>query len=89
VAQKEPPESKTFDFLEAEAYLNRLPNRAEREAIQMDSEEEQKIDTIVTDSFVRCENPYCGSLVSGDELKRHEGKCPLCGAQIAKPRKEG
>ncbi len=54
----------------------------------MDGEEKREFDTIVTDAFVRCENPDCNRLVSGDELKHYEGKCPLCGTQLAKPRKD-
>ena len=55
----------------------------------MDNEEKNEFDTLVTDSFIRCENPDCQRLVSGDELKHYEGKCPLCGMRLAKPRKEG
>jgi hypothetical protein len=55
----------------------------------MDNEEKSEFDTLVTDSFIRCGNPDCQRLVSGDELKHYEGKCPLCGMRLAKPRKEG
>ena len=61
---------------------------SEEGVTKMGGEEKREFDTLVTDSFIRCENPKCNRLVSGDELKHYEGKCPLCGAQLANPRKD-
>ena len=61
---------------------------AEDEVTKMGNGENREYDTLVTDSFIRCENPECNRLVSGDELKHYEGKCPLCGTRLAKPKKD-
>jgi uncharacterized paraquat-inducible protein A len=44
---------------------------------------EKHLDTLITDSLIRCEK--CRLIVSGEELKRCGGKCPHCNTQLAKP----
>jgi PHP family Zn ribbon phosphoesterase len=45
-----------------------------------------ELDPVLTHTLIRCNR--CKQLISGGELKEHNGKCPTCGTQLAKPSEE-
>ena len=49
-------------------------------------DDKNPLDTLVTDSLMRCTKKSCSVISSGDELKETDGKCPHCGTQLAKPK---
>jgi len=44
---------------------------------------ETELDPMLTNTLIRCKQ--CQQLLSGNELKQNDGKCPSCGMQLAKP----
>ena len=51
-------------------------------------EHEKPLDTLMTDSLIRCPKKNCSVIVTGAQLKLTDGKCPYCGTPLAKPRKK-
>ena len=45
------------------------------------------LDTLLTDSLIKCTNEKCGLVSSGAEIKKSNGKCPYCGQGLTKPPK--
>ena len=45
------------------------------------------LDTLLTDSMVRCTHEECRKISSGPEVKENDGKCPHCGTRLSKPTK--
>ncbi len=47
----------------------------------------KELDTLATGSFFKCSNKRCMVLIPGIDLKRNQGKCPICNTQLAKPKR--
>ncbi len=45
-----------------------------------------ELDLMLTHTMIRCKQ--CQQLLSGNELKENNGRCPSCGTQLAKPDEE-
>jgi len=76
-------DGKPIDFLEPGWYyfsnsiVHRRPHLATKK---------KELDTLATGSFFKCSNKRCLVLIPGIDLKRNNGKCPICNTLLAKPR---